>query len=91
VLEVEGHTDSVGTDEYNMDLSVKRATAVRDYLVQQAIQPGSITARGFGESRPVASNDHAAGRQQNRRVELIVSGELIGVPTSPTSRLTQPQ
>jgi outer membrane protein OmpA-like peptidoglycan-associated protein len=91
MLEVEGHTDSVGTDEYNMDLSVKRATAVRDYLVQQAIPPGSITARGFGESRPVASNDHAAGRQQNRRVELIVSGELIGVPTSPTSRLTQPQ
>jgi outer membrane protein OmpA-like peptidoglycan-associated protein len=77
-LEVEGHTDSVGTDEYNQSLSERRAESVKSYLIQQGIPPASIRARGFGESQPVASNDSAAGRQQNRRVELIVSGEPIG-------------
>jgi outer membrane protein OmpA-like peptidoglycan-associated protein len=83
-LEVEGHTDSVGTDEYNMKLSENRANSVREYLIQQGIIASSIPAHGFGESRPVASNDTAAGRQENRRVELVVSGDAIGtaVPTT---------
>jgi outer membrane protein OmpA-like peptidoglycan-associated protein len=79
-LEVEGHTDSVGTDEYNMQLSENRANSVRDFLVQQGINTSSIAARGFGKSQPVATNDTAAGRQQNRRVELVVSGDVIGTP-----------
>jgi outer membrane protein OmpA-like peptidoglycan-associated protein len=77
-LEVEGHTDSVGTEEYNQQLSERRAEAVRSYLVQQRIDPGSVVTLGHGESQPVASNETAAGRQQNRRVEIIVSGEAIG-------------
>jgi outer membrane protein OmpA-like peptidoglycan-associated protein len=82
-LEVEGHTDSVGSDEYNQTLSEKRAFAVRDYLVQQGINGNSVTARGFGKVNPVASNDSAAGRQRNRRVELVVSGEVIGTQIGP--------
>lgn len=77
-LEVEGHTDSVGSDEYNLTLSQKRAEAVRDYLVGQGIPQGSIVARGLGKAAPVATNDTAEGRQQNRRVELVLSGEAIG-------------
>jgi outer membrane protein OmpA-like peptidoglycan-associated protein len=77
-LEVEGHTDSVGGDDYNMTLSQKRAEAVRDYLVQQGISDGTIVARGLGKSGPVATNDTPEGRQQNRRVELVLSGEAIG-------------
>jgi outer membrane protein OmpA-like peptidoglycan-associated protein len=80
-LEVEGHTDSVGGDEYNQGLSERRSNSVRDYLAQQGLSPNLIAARGFGESRPVASNDNAAGRQQNRRVEIIVAGEPIGIST----------
>ena len=78
-LEVEGHTDSTGGDELNQTLSEQRAAAVRNYLVQQGLPGASITAQGFGKSAPVADNDTAAGRQKNRRVELIVSGEVIGV------------
>lgn len=77
-LEVEGHTDSVGSDEYNLTLSQRRAEAVRVYLVQQGIAEGAIVARGLGKSGPVATNDTAEGRQQNRRVELVLSGEAIG-------------
>ncbi len=77
-LAVEGHTDSIGTDEYNRRLSEQRADAVRDYLVQQGITSAAITASGFGKSEPVASNDTPEGRQQNRRVELVVSGNAIG-------------
>ncbi len=73
-----GHTDSVGTDDYNQRLSERRAESVRAYLVQQKIPPTAVDAEGFGESRPVASNATPAGRQQNRRVELVVSGESIG-------------
>jgi outer membrane protein OmpA-like peptidoglycan-associated protein len=80
-LEVEGHTDSVGTDEYNIKLSENRATSVRNYLVEQGINTSFITARGFGKSQPVATNGTAAGRQQNRRVELVVSGDVIGTPS----------
>jgi len=81
-IEVEGHTDSVGGDDYNQHLSEQRAAAVRDYLVQNGISPNNVTAVGFGKTRPVASNDTAAGRQQNRRVELVVSGDEIGNPTT---------
>lgn len=80
-LEVEGHTDSVGTDEYNMTLSQNRASAVRDFLTQKGMNSSSIASRGFGEGQPVASNDTSSGRQQNRRVELVVSGDEIGTPT----------
>jgi len=77
-LEVEGHTDAVGGDAYNQDLSEKRAAAVEQYLVQQGIPASSIVARGLGKLQPVADNSTAAGRQQNRRVELVVSGDMIG-------------
>src|SRR5205823_4125279 len=77
-LQVEGHTDSVGGDEYNQTLSERRAGAVRDYLVQQGILAESIEARGFGKTVPIASNDTSEGRQQNRRVELVLSGDAIG-------------
>ena len=80
-MEIEGHTDSVGTDEYNQNLSERRAESVRSYLVSQNIAPAMVTSIGFGESKPVATNDTAAGRQQNRRVELIVSGDIIGTGT----------
>ncbi|MEX2260362.1 MAG: OmpA family protein [Bryobacteraceae bacterium] len=77
-LDVEGHTDSVGGDDYNQRLSEQRGAAVRDYLTQQGMPVSSVTAKGLGETQPVASNDTANGRQQNRRVELVISGEVIG-------------
>jgi outer membrane protein OmpA-like peptidoglycan-associated protein len=77
-LSVEGHTDSVGSAEFNQQLSERRAESVRGYLVAQQIAPASVAAIGLGEEHPVASNDTASGRQQNRRVEIIVSGEPIG-------------
>ena len=78
-LEIEGHTDSVGTDEYNQQLSERRAEAVRDYLVQQGISADVIVARGLGKTAPIAPNDTADGRQKNRRVELVLSGDAIGL------------
>jgi outer membrane protein OmpA-like peptidoglycan-associated protein len=77
-LAIEGNTDSVGGDSYNQQLSEDRAGSVRDYLATEGIPAASMTAHGFGKAQPVASNDTAAGRQQNRRVELVVSGEVIG-------------
>jgi outer membrane protein OmpA-like peptidoglycan-associated protein len=77
-VSVEGHTDSVGGDEYNQSLSELRAQAVRDYFVQQGISSSSIEAHGYGKTAPIASNDTAEGRQQNRRVELVLSGDAIG-------------
>jgi len=77
-LDVEGHTDSVGGDDYNQRLSEQRGAAVRDYLTRQGMATSSVTAKGFGKTQPVASNDTAEGRQQNRRVEMVVSGEVIG-------------
>ncbi|HXU16957.1 MAG TPA: OmpA family protein [Terriglobales bacterium] len=77
-VQIEGHTDSVGSDEYNQDLSEKRAGAVRDYFVQQGIAADSIESRGFGKTQPIATNETAEGRQQNRRVELVLSGDAIG-------------
>ena len=75
---VEGHTDSVGTDDYNQQLSERRAQAVRDYFVQQGINSSAVDAKGYGKTEPIASNDTSEGRQQNRRVELILSGDAIG-------------
>jgi len=83
-LQVEGYTDSVGGDDYNQNLSEHRASSVRDYLTDAGISPDSVTAQGFGKTQPVASNDTSAGRQQNRRVELVVSGEIIGSVILPT-------
>jgi outer membrane protein OmpA-like peptidoglycan-associated protein len=77
-LDVEGHTDSIGGDEYNQRLSEQRGAAVRDYLTQEGMAAGSVTAKGFGKTQPVADNGTAKGRQQNRRVELVISGDLIG-------------
>ena len=77
-LAIEGNTDSVGTEAYNQTLSEKRAEGVRSYLTQQGVPESSTTAAGFGKNQPIASNTTAEGRQQNRRVELVVSGEVIG-------------
>jgi outer membrane protein OmpA-like peptidoglycan-associated protein len=77
-LDVEGHTDSVGGDDYNQELSEQRGGAVREYLIAQGMAQDSVSSRGFGRTQPVASNDTASGRQQNRRVELVISGEIIG-------------
>src|ERR1039458_2112433 len=77
-IEVGGYTDNVGSDEMNQTLSENRAGSVRDYLVQQGVLRNSVSARGFGNTSPVATNDNSSGRQQNRRVELLVSGEAIG-------------
>ncbi len=83
-MQVEGHTDSVGGDDYNQQLSEQRAGSVRDYLTQAGIPVNSVTARGFGKTQPVASNDTGAGRQQNRRVELVISGDIIGSDIRPS-------
>jgi outer membrane protein OmpA-like peptidoglycan-associated protein len=77
-LDVEGHTDSVGGDDYNQRLSEQRGSSVRDFLVRQGMPADSVSSRGFGKTQPVASNDNSAGRQQNRRVELVISGDIIG-------------
>ena len=74
---IEGHTDSVGNDDYNQGLSQRRADSVRSYLVRQGIDAGRITAMGAGESTPVAGNESATGRQQNRRVEVIISNPAL--------------
>ena len=77
-LQIEGHTDSVGSDEMNQQLSERRADSVRDFLAEQGVPGSAITAKGFGKTQPVASNDTAEGRQRNRRVELVVNGDAIG-------------
>jgi outer membrane protein OmpA-like peptidoglycan-associated protein len=87
-VQIEGHTDSVGLEEYNQRLSENRAVSVRAYLVSQGISSSAVSTAGFGEAQPVASNDTPAGRQQNRRVELIVNGESIG--TTPLSARRTP-
>jgi outer membrane protein OmpA-like peptidoglycan-associated protein len=74
-IRIEGYTDSSGTQDYNLDLSQRRADAVRDYLIDHGISPNRIIARGYGEAEPVASNDTMAGRRENRRVEVIVPRE----------------
>lgn len=77
-VEVDGYTDSTGTPTFNEQLSQQRAASVQSYMVQQGVPAGSIATRGFGQANPIASNDTATGRQQNRRVELVVSGQSIG-------------
>jgi outer membrane protein OmpA-like peptidoglycan-associated protein len=88
-VNVEGHTDSVGTDEYNLRLSQRRADAVRDYLTSNGISTANVSSLGLGKDAPVASNDTAAGRQQNRRVEMVVSGDVIGQPIQGTTSSLQ--
>ena len=83
-LAVEGYTDNVGTEEFNQTLSEHRATAVRQYLVDQGLDADSITATGLGMTSPVADNSTAAGRQKNRRVEVVISGEVIGTKIGAT-------
>jgi outer membrane protein OmpA-like peptidoglycan-associated protein len=95
-LAIEGNTDSVGTEAFNQRLSEQRAEGVRTYLTQQGVPGNSTTAVGFGKTRPIASNDTSEGRQQNRRVELVVSGEVIGtkivsLSVQPVVAATSPQ
>lgn len=78
-IQVEGYTDNVGTEAYNQKLSEQRAGAVRDYLVSQGVQANNVTSTGYGAANPVAANTNAAGRAKNRRVQLVVSGAVIGV------------
>jgi outer membrane protein OmpA-like peptidoglycan-associated protein len=86
-LAAEGHTDSTGSTEFNQKLSVKRAESVAEYLSSQGVPRDSLNASGFGDTNPIASNGTAAGRQKNRRVELIVSGEVIGTKIGGAARL----
>jgi outer membrane protein OmpA-like peptidoglycan-associated protein len=78
MFEIEGHTDSTGSDEYNQLLSEKRAATVRDYMVNAGVSINNVVARGFGSTRPAAENTTAGGRKLNRRVEMVVSGDVIG-------------
>jgi outer membrane protein OmpA-like peptidoglycan-associated protein len=89
-LQIEGHTDSVGGDDFNQQLSERRADSVRDFLAEQGVPGSNITARGFGKMQPVASNDTPEGRQRNRRVELVVNGDAIGNTASASAAVSQP-
>jgi outer membrane protein OmpA-like peptidoglycan-associated protein len=82
-LQIEGYTDSIGSDEYNQTLSEKRAEAVRDYIVGSGVSMNNVAAQGMGKTAPVADNSTAAGRKLNRRVEMIVSGDVIGSQVTP--------
>ena len=90
-VQVEGYTDNVGSEQYNLTLSQQRGDAVRAYLVSQGVSPDNITATGYGLSNPIADNATAAGRAQNRRVQMVVSGSAIGVQQSQPSPTNQPQ
>lgn len=90
-LDVEGHTDSVGSEEFNQKLSENRASAVRDYLIEQGLNGDSVTAHGFGKSQPAVPNDTAANRQKNRRVEMVISGEIIGTQLTIPAPESPPQ
>jgi outer membrane protein OmpA-like peptidoglycan-associated protein len=89
-VQVEGYTDSVGGDAYNQKLSENRANAVHDFLIQNGVPSANVTAAGYGKADPVADNSTAAGRAQNRRVNLVVSGQEIGVQTTQPN-VTEPQ
>jgi outer membrane protein OmpA-like peptidoglycan-associated protein len=85
--QVEGHTDNVGSEEYNQKLSEERAGTVREYLVTQSVLDANVTAMGFGKTKPIADNSTNAGRAKNRRVELVVSGAAIGIQqTAPVAQ-----
>src|SRR5712671_88043 len=88
-LQIEGHTDSVGSDEMNQQLSERRADSVRDFLAQQGVAGSSISARGFGKTQPVAGNETVEGRQRNRRVELVVNGDAIGNGNASAAAVTK--
>jgi outer membrane protein OmpA-like peptidoglycan-associated protein len=92
-LQVEGYTDNTGSDMFNQKLSENRADAVRSFLIAQGVSPNNITSTGYGESNPVADNSTSAGRAKNRRVQLVVSGDAIGVKeSSPVAAVpAQPQ
>lgn len=90
-MQAEGHADSIGTDNYNQGLSERRAESVRVFLVQEGIGAATVSAVGYGESRPVATNGTAVGRQQNRRVELVVAGEPIGTTGQETGTSGTPR
>jgi outer membrane protein OmpA-like peptidoglycan-associated protein len=90
-VQVEGYTDNVGGDQYNLTLSQQRGDAVRAYLVSQGVSPDNISSTGYGMSNPVADNATAAGRAQNRRVQMVVSGSAIGVQQTQPSAANQPQ
>jgi outer membrane protein OmpA-like peptidoglycan-associated protein len=77
-LNIEGFTDSIGSDEYNQILSEKRAATVRDYLISSGVSINNVVAQGFGKTNPVADNSTPAGRKLNRRVDMVVSGDVIG-------------
>jgi len=89
-FEVEGHTDSVGSEEFNQKLSEKRAGSVRDYLVDSGVSINNVVARGLGKTHPVADNTSAQGRKLNRRVEMIVSGDVIGTPVGNNAEQASP-
>jgi outer membrane protein OmpA-like peptidoglycan-associated protein len=84
-VQVGGYTDNVGGDDMNQALSEHRAGSVRDYLVESGVNSNAVTAQGYGNTQPVATNDNATGRQQNRRVELVVSGDIIGTSINTTT------
>ncbi|MBM3787627.1 MAG: OmpA family protein [Acidobacteria bacterium] len=88
-LDVEGHTDSIGSDEVNQKLSDNRASTVRDFLISQGLNADAITARGYGKSQPILENTSAANRQKNRRVEMVVSGDIIGTRLTATTSPAQ--
>ena len=90
-VQVEEHTDSVGSDDFNQRLSEQRAESVREYLVDQLVPANAVTAFGFGKTKPFATNDTPEGRQQNRRVELVVSGDAIGAGIDAPSGAAQTQ
>ena len=89
-LQVEGHTDSIGSDEYNLQLSEKRADSVRAFLVSNGVRPDHVSAEGLGKSDPVADNSTASGRKLNRRVDMVVSGDVIGTQLSTPSIVEDP-
>jgi outer membrane protein OmpA-like peptidoglycan-associated protein len=91
-MQVEGYTDSIGSDEYNQKLSEERAEGVKDYLVGQSVSDANISATGYGKTHPIADNTSASGRAQNRRVELVVSGSAIGIDeqTTPGAQSANP-
>jgi outer membrane protein OmpA-like peptidoglycan-associated protein len=80
-LKIDGYTDSIGGDQYNQQLSEERSASVRDYLISQGVSANNVIAQGFGKNNPIASNASPEGRQQNRRVEMLVSGTAIGSST----------
>lgn len=87
-LNIEGHTDNIGSDDYNQELSEKRADTVRGYLVSQGVKPENVSATGLGKANPVADNSTAQGRQLNRRVEMVVSGDVIGTQVGTPASIT---